>query len=131
MSDPNGIEVIVLQECRLNGPDHRTLGDCFPGDRVIVARGIYANELREKNFVAFLTDFPEGIDNDTLFNLHDLDAALRAASTDEDDEGDGPDPFAAVEEQEIGLETEPESAPPEERTVNDRVRPGRGRSKAK
>jgi len=46
-----GTTVRVLIRSVLNGPNHKALGWCNPGDIVDVASGVYARGLIEKGFV--------------------------------------------------------------------------------
>lgn len=77
----NEVEVIVLRETTFNGPDHRTLGDLHPGDRVITSAGLYANWLVENGFAAFISDF-----DGAIASMEELDEQLKQAEVEKVDE---------------------------------------------
>ncbi len=51
--------VLVLESCVLNDPDHRSLGPCDPGEKVVIAGGWYVESVEEMRLVQRLgTDAP-------------------------------------------------------------------------
>ena len=74
----DGVEVIVMQQVLLNGPDHKTIGRPEVGSRVTVAGGPYVAGLVESGLVAYITDFP-GFDTQAEVELAQIDAAIDRA----------------------------------------------------
>lgn len=51
-----GVEVVILQDGRYNGPDHNTLGECKAGDVVTIAGGEYYAFLKNREMVISVAD---------------------------------------------------------------------------
>lgn len=51
-----GVEVVILQDGRYNGPDHNTLGELKAGDVATIAGGEYYAFLKGKEMVISVAD---------------------------------------------------------------------------
>lgn len=72
---PGEVEVIVIESCSFNGPDHKSLGKLEPGDRVITHES-YLRHLLDAGLVCMPEEF-EALDTiEAEGNLADFDAEL-------------------------------------------------------
>lgn len=93
------VEVVVIEECIINGPDHISLGWLRPGDRVVTHEN-YLNHLLESGLVCLPHEFDALDTAEAEGTLADLDAELAR--------------MVAEQEAAAAAETEPEAELPPE-----------------
>ena len=83
--DAGAVEVVVIEYCRLNGPDHRTLGNLEPGDHVITHES-YVPFLLKAGLICMPHEL-EALDAEEAKNaLDELDAELARMQAEADAE---------------------------------------------
>lgn len=70
-----GVEVIVIQDCSFNGPDHRSLGKLFMGDHVLTHE-CYVPHLLDAGLICMPEEFANLDKLAAQADLADIDAEI-------------------------------------------------------
>lgn len=76
---PQGaVEIVVLQDCVINGPDHRSLGQLHAGD-IVLTHESYLPHLRDNNQACLSSELGESDIDAAQLELDELERALAEA----------------------------------------------------